>query len=299
MSDAELDPLRNFSGSKRFRILERDNFSCVYCGATPDIAELRLDHVVPWSKGGRTEPDNLVTACHKCNSGKKAKVLAITSDERLAEIREKMRINAERYAEKVNAVTGEIHALEDVAGELIAKRQEYRDVIAAKEQAREIIAAEAKELKKLIKGDPRDEEIRQLCHFFGIGFEHEYFFQRRSAIKKVQKDLSFDELIECAEIVIERGIDHAAQFNYFMGVCRNKIKAKDPNMLLAIGRYLDNKYFKRYLTREEVDDLILSRLTENMTVTNQAGELVATVSVDDDDENIINVFREWNVADDN
>ena len=28
------------------------------------------DHVVPWSFGGRTDPDNLVTACWPCNFGK-------------------------------------------------------------------------------------------------------------------------------------------------------------------------------------------------------------------------------------
>jgi len=41
---------------------------CAYCG---DGAET-WDHIVPVSKGGRTTPDNIVPACRRCNSSKKA-----------------------------------------------------------------------------------------------------------------------------------------------------------------------------------------------------------------------------------
>lgn len=54
----------------RYEVLRRDGFRCRYCGATPEQAELRIDHVVPESLGGRTEPANLATACDPCNSGK-------------------------------------------------------------------------------------------------------------------------------------------------------------------------------------------------------------------------------------
>jgi hypothetical protein len=54
----------------RFEILRRDGFRCRYCGATPDEVELRVDHVNPEALGGRTEPENLATACEPCNSGK-------------------------------------------------------------------------------------------------------------------------------------------------------------------------------------------------------------------------------------
>ncbi|TXH55718.1 MAG: HNH endonuclease [Desulfurellales bacterium] len=59
----------------RFAILRRDGFRCVYCGATPDRAELRVDHVIPHSAGGPTEEFNLVTACLPCNAGKAATLL--------------------------------------------------------------------------------------------------------------------------------------------------------------------------------------------------------------------------------
>lgn len=57
----------------RFLVMKRDNFKCCACGASPakdPEVELQVDHIIPWSKGGETELDNLQTLCSKCNSGK-------------------------------------------------------------------------------------------------------------------------------------------------------------------------------------------------------------------------------------
>jgi hypothetical protein len=57
----------------RFLVMKRDNFKCCICGASPatdSTVELHIDHIVPWSKGGETELDNLQTLCSKCNLGK-------------------------------------------------------------------------------------------------------------------------------------------------------------------------------------------------------------------------------------
>jgi hypothetical protein len=55
----------------RFKVLQRDGFACVYCGARAvDGARLQMDHVVAWSRGGRTTLDNLRAACGACNRGK-------------------------------------------------------------------------------------------------------------------------------------------------------------------------------------------------------------------------------------
>ena len=51
-------------------VFERDNHTCQYCGATE---RLSLDHIVPWSRGGKDSADNLVTACRSCNSKKNAR----------------------------------------------------------------------------------------------------------------------------------------------------------------------------------------------------------------------------------
>lgn len=58
--------------SLRYDILKRDNFKCVICGRTPkkDGVTLHVDHIIPVSKGGKTEPENLRTLCSICNLGK-------------------------------------------------------------------------------------------------------------------------------------------------------------------------------------------------------------------------------------
>ena len=48
----------------RFNVFLRDKFSCQYCG---DTKELTFDHLLPRSKGGKTDWDNVVTACSSCN----------------------------------------------------------------------------------------------------------------------------------------------------------------------------------------------------------------------------------------
>lgn len=57
----------------RFKVLKRDNFSCIQCGASPAKNQntiLHIDHIKPWSKGGETEISNLQTLCERCNLGK-------------------------------------------------------------------------------------------------------------------------------------------------------------------------------------------------------------------------------------
>jgi len=57
----------------RLKILQRDNFKCVLCGRSPALnpgTALQLDHIQPFSKGGKTALDNLRTLCQECNLGK-------------------------------------------------------------------------------------------------------------------------------------------------------------------------------------------------------------------------------------
>lgn len=72
----------------RYEILRRDNYACRYCGASAPDVPLRVDHVTPVALGGTDTPDNLVTACEPCNSGKSsatvdAAVVANVSDDAL------------------------------------------------------------------------------------------------------------------------------------------------------------------------------------------------------------------------
>ena len=61
--------------SLRYDILKRDNFRCQICGASAsDGVKLHVDHIIPVSKGGKTEPSNLQTLCERCNLGKSNKL---------------------------------------------------------------------------------------------------------------------------------------------------------------------------------------------------------------------------------
>jgi 5-methylcytosine-specific restriction endonuclease McrA len=54
----------------RRNIFFRDRNRCQYCGKVFAQRDLNLDHVVPLSRGGRSEWTNVVTACVPCNSRK-------------------------------------------------------------------------------------------------------------------------------------------------------------------------------------------------------------------------------------
>ena len=49
-------------------VMIRDGFKCAYCRR--HTARLTIDHIIPKSRGGRTEFENCVTACRECNHKK-------------------------------------------------------------------------------------------------------------------------------------------------------------------------------------------------------------------------------------
>lgn len=60
----------------RMSVLERDKFTCQLCGRDKsDSVRLQVDHKIPVTKGGKTEPANLWTLCYDCNQGKAARLL--------------------------------------------------------------------------------------------------------------------------------------------------------------------------------------------------------------------------------
>ena len=62
------------NNSVRYDILKRDRFKCVICGrSAKDGVKLHVDHIIPVSKGGKTEYSNLRTLCDACNFGKRDK----------------------------------------------------------------------------------------------------------------------------------------------------------------------------------------------------------------------------------
>ncbi|MBK19423.1 MAG: HNH endonuclease [Rhodospirillaceae bacterium] len=69
----EYIPLSRKPAFTRFNVFLRDRFDCQYCGECFPVHELTFDHVVPRSRGGRTNWENVVTACSACNLRKSNK----------------------------------------------------------------------------------------------------------------------------------------------------------------------------------------------------------------------------------
>lgn len=45
----------------------RDQYNCCYCGEPVTKSQATMDHVIPLSKGGKTNFENIVTSCGPCN----------------------------------------------------------------------------------------------------------------------------------------------------------------------------------------------------------------------------------------
>ena len=54
----------------RFKVLERDKFTCQYCGQAAPNVKLEVDHIIAVMDGGMDSEGNLVTSCYACNRGK-------------------------------------------------------------------------------------------------------------------------------------------------------------------------------------------------------------------------------------
>lgn len=58
----------------RHKVFVRDNYRCVECGATNKETTLEIDHIIPVSKGGTNDINNLQTLCKTCNRAKSATI---------------------------------------------------------------------------------------------------------------------------------------------------------------------------------------------------------------------------------
>ena len=60
---------------RRWAIYQRDDYKCVYCGASIDESDqpFTLDHLTPQELGGTNASKNLVTCCKTCNCSKGSK----------------------------------------------------------------------------------------------------------------------------------------------------------------------------------------------------------------------------------
>lgn len=64
---------RNIPREIMLRIVRRDNYTCQICGKHLKDDEMEFDHIIPISKGGSSEENNIRLTCFKCNRSKSNK----------------------------------------------------------------------------------------------------------------------------------------------------------------------------------------------------------------------------------
>ena len=59
--------IRAFDRRDKLAAFEKQNHRCAICGEEFEFDEMHGDHIIPWSKGGHTTPDNCQMLCIECN----------------------------------------------------------------------------------------------------------------------------------------------------------------------------------------------------------------------------------------
>lgn len=62
--------IRTFTDGQKRAAFEKQKGSCKKCGKYFELKEMEADHITPWSKGGKTNPDNCQMLCLECNRRK-------------------------------------------------------------------------------------------------------------------------------------------------------------------------------------------------------------------------------------
>lgn len=65
--------IRKFTEAQKRSRYEKQNGICPICKKYFSIDKMEADHIIPWSEGGKTEPDNLQLLCRNCNRKKSNK----------------------------------------------------------------------------------------------------------------------------------------------------------------------------------------------------------------------------------
>ncbi|WP_052714226.1 HNH endonuclease [Paenibacillus dauci] len=61
---------RNIQRPVQFRVMKRDNQICRVCGQSVRDEDIEFDHIIPFSKGGSSEENNIRLLCSNCNKKK-------------------------------------------------------------------------------------------------------------------------------------------------------------------------------------------------------------------------------------
>ena len=67
MPPAKRESTRHVPDSVRAQVIVRDGGRCRRCGSA---RQLEIDHIIPFSKAGTSDEDNLQVLCRRCNRRK-------------------------------------------------------------------------------------------------------------------------------------------------------------------------------------------------------------------------------------
>lgn len=59
----------------KMRVVRRDNYTCQHCGKHLKDDDVEFDHIIPVTKGGSSEEQNVRLTCFECNRDKSDKVV--------------------------------------------------------------------------------------------------------------------------------------------------------------------------------------------------------------------------------
>ena len=62
--------VRAFNDRDKRTAFEKQGGKCAICAEVFDFEDMQGDHIVAWSQGGRTLPENCQMLCRKCNATK-------------------------------------------------------------------------------------------------------------------------------------------------------------------------------------------------------------------------------------
>jgi len=61
---------RSIPRATQLRVLKRENQICSECGKSVKDEDIEFDHIIPWSKGGSSDENNIRLLCKSCNRRK-------------------------------------------------------------------------------------------------------------------------------------------------------------------------------------------------------------------------------------
>ncbi len=152
------------------KVFRRDNQVCQLCHRFIPINELHYDHIIPWSKGGSSNEDNIRLLCSKCNLERNNKfeselIVQSVSDHRNA-IPE---VNIDLFKDVLRLTLLYINLRDNTDKEILSDR--FLDTIKSEDKETDLfVLSQIKMIVELIEGDFSGSKIKSNVLKYRWGF---------------------------------------------------------------------------------------------------------------------------------